>query len=1107
MLQLFYKQKGAITVFLTLILVPIIVVCSCFIDLSRVRLAQGMINSAGDLTMNTAMTSFDTILNEVYGMLASCQSKDDITKNVEEYFKTSLSSQGMEDTEIQEFLKSLNNLLGRAEESADVTDLLCITMEDSSFSLEEVENGNLTNPAVVKEQIVNFVKYRGVIDGIGKLIDMLTNSANATKDVKGDTEIIKAQQDAADKEEKALDALKALYKKTKDYQDKNITDGYINGVVQESKNFRKIYKKVHDFTVKNRLNYSNYDAFGSFKIKDDSTVRNSINVVNVTAGNFRLLLSDLNGALDVYMKYAYKDADSLYSYTTEEEKNIFNSSYKWQYYLQTSKKLIDSNLIKHYVQAVNNLKTAYYKVIDAEELIRLKGKSISDFQDGEGGELTISLSNVYERNGASKAKDWQRKGEKEKTVSQWYQYLTDGNSLYELVRKDFNQASGMYETLKKWVKEGEDKFPEKPPEMSPESMDTQISSVASSLEGIIQQLDDAIEALEKVINKVGSAKEAVENYKNSMQNWNNKASNSNSDLAQKEQGIIEEMSQTEGALYKLLSENPDMLNNFGERVSVLKTNLTTLKAAFENIKYAGSKAVSISRYDSGFGTKFKPKCQSLITGEIPLKEDELDNLCESSFSAGFSGFKKESGEYKLDVDISWLADKNPDLFIDSGLDSEALYHILKKSFENETDNSKKEEYDNYKEQTKSTDKADEAIGIEEDSDSGSSGGEAYPVSVDTQLNEKSDRPSQNAGGSGDGGSTELSSNVDEAGKETDNIFSNIRNKLSNIMLSCRDQLFVTYYIMSMFTYDTYTNEQLYKIATDDDGFHLTLNKLKETKKMLNSPGNYKGKNIGEIWESEDTTKMWNKSLTNQMMNIDNHYSYGNEVEYILYGGKNSTNKLKAYGSIYAIRFALNSIYAIGQFWSVASGDKTALAIEEAAIGISAATMGVVPVPVAKVVLIMALAAAETAYDITCLKSGMPVVFYKDEDSWILDLETLTDFDNDKESNSDGFKLTYSNYLSIFLFTKQISSASADKIYLRTADVIQANMQKRLNRSDGDNAYLLKNSRTYFQLKAKFLVHPLMLKLPIVVNSGLDEGNPKDNKDWYTISYENIRGYY
>lgn len=42
-----------------------------------------------------------------------------------------------------------------------------------------------------------------------------------------------------------------------------------------------------------------------------------------------------------------------------------------------------------------------------------------------------------------------------------------------------------------------------------------------------------------------------------------------------------------------------------------------------------------------------------------------------------------------------------------------------------------------------------------------------------------------------------------------------------------------------------------------------------------------------------------------MINSSNNYSYGNEVEYIIYGNSNEKNKKSAYGTIFAIRYALN----------------------------------------------------------------------------------------------------------------------------------------------------------------------------------------------------------
>ena len=64
MMRIFRKKDGAVTVFLTIILVPIIVISCLFVDASRIRLAQSVVSSAGDLTLNTVLTQYDPILND-----------------------------------------------------------------------------------------------------------------------------------------------------------------------------------------------------------------------------------------------------------------------------------------------------------------------------------------------------------------------------------------------------------------------------------------------------------------------------------------------------------------------------------------------------------------------------------------------------------------------------------------------------------------------------------------------------------------------------------------------------------------------------------------------------------------------------------------------------------------------------------------------------------------------------------------------------------------------------------------------------------------------------------------------------------------------------------
>ena len=50
----------------------------------------------------------------------------------------------------------------------------------------------------------------------------------------------------------------------------------------------------------------------------------------------------------------------------------------------------------------------------------------------------------------------------------------------------------------------------------------------------------------------------------------------------------------------------------------------------------------------------------------------------------------------------------------------------------------------------------------------------------------------------------------------------------------------------------------------------------------------------EAWNNEAVTFSENKTLTNKMINSSNNYSYGNEVEYIIYGNSNEKIKISVW---------------------------------------------------------------------------------------------------------------------------------------------------------------------------------------------------------------------
>ena len=131
MFSFFQKTKGAVSVFLVIILVPMITVSSLFVDASRIKMSQSVVNSAGDLALNTILTQYDQDLNEYYGLLASSQDIDSFLANVEDYFTACMVSSGVDTTDTKIYADKIKGLF---TDDDDISDMLASNVEDGSFS-------------------------------------------------------------------------------------------------------------------------------------------------------------------------------------------------------------------------------------------------------------------------------------------------------------------------------------------------------------------------------------------------------------------------------------------------------------------------------------------------------------------------------------------------------------------------------------------------------------------------------------------------------------------------------------------------------------------------------------------------------------------------------------------------------------------------------------------------------------------------------------------------------------------------------------------------------------------------------------------------------------
>ncbi len=221
-------------------------------------------------------------------------------------------------------------------------------------------------------------------------------------------------------------------------------------------------------------------------------------------------------------------------------------------------------------------------------------------------------------------------------------------------------------------------------------------------------------------------------------------------------------------------------------------------------------------------------------------------------------------------------------------------------------------------------------------------------------------------------------NVSENTEKQTNIVSALFGNIGKALTAGRDNVYVMEYIFNNFSYNTRVQEAVVdglKTGTDLSG--------NEIKKV--DSGKIKPSDVDGILNDETKYagfKDKTKTLSNYPLNPDNNYLYGGEVEYILYGNQDSPslNVTYAKASIYGVRFVLNGIFA---FTNTEIRNET----EALGLAVQAATLGVVPYKAAQIVAQLALAAAESAIDLTQMESGMTVPVMKTDDTWVLSIKS------------------------------------------------------------------------------------------------------------------------
>lgn len=167
-LEIFYKNKGTISVFLTLILLPVLLFGGMTVDASRIYMSKAVISDAGEMAMNAGLAQYNEALHDVYGLLAMDEAPEDMESELEAYFEGSLNGMG----------------LPGAEDYDKILDLI-----EKEFEAVNVDGSQIYKTEVEKQQILEYMKYRAPVC----LIELVNDKMKELKNVKKMSEALEAQ--------------------------------------------------------------------------------------------------------------------------------------------------------------------------------------------------------------------------------------------------------------------------------------------------------------------------------------------------------------------------------------------------------------------------------------------------------------------------------------------------------------------------------------------------------------------------------------------------------------------------------------------------------------------------------------------------------------------------------------------------------------------------------------------------------------------------------------------------------------------------------------------------------------------------------------------------
>lgn len=320
------RQQGVISIFLSMILLLMFIFSAIIVDGSRIFAAKNIVSGAGQLALNSGLSTYDEALKDAYGLIAMSENVEDLNKNLNEYFVASLGSCGISEEDYNTALVFLQ-----------------MAAEESTVNAKAVPNTEVCRGYVMEQQVLDYMKYRAPITITTGIFDKLLK----TKDMK---QYKKVANDEVETNKTANDVQEEL-EKLKEY-------------VDEEKKIYDYFSGVFSSVIDNMEKYAQTVIAGKFLLENYSKLQ-----VDASGGDWE----------DVIMQFISCNSNIQSALNSSDRVKAYTDSYNYfmtikPYYLEM--KSVTENKFMDYWKEKYQIDDSEKDDKDADEELIEQGKEL-----------------------------------------------------------------------------------------------------------------------------------------------------------------------------------------------------------------------------------------------------------------------------------------------------------------------------------------------------------------------------------------------------------------------------------------------------------------------------------------------------------------------------------------------------------------------------------------------------------------------------------------------------------------------------------------------------------------------------------------------------------